>query len=256
MRNRWIAGVALWLACSTALAQETKAAALAVPAPEAPRPAQQPARWSFGAGVGLLGYNLGSVVGPGAAGALGSLSGTTLLGVGLLERTLTPSLRLGLAASGGYSRRNTDSHDFDATPEGQLSQGFYGGLLSLRWVLNPGDLVEVSTLVGLGGHGLRANSDTHSRTTAADGSATEARSKVDSKNRGIDGRLGLVVEYRLLERLYLRLETHFASVGADHTSSSSHETSADGVRQSGGQTSDTLFLNFGFQPFLQLRVLL
>jgi hypothetical protein len=253
---RWVMMTALVLASSTARAEQTSGA-LDAPAPEQTQAREATGSWSIGAGVGLSGFGVSSygVSGSGLAGV--RAEGLSTLGVALLERTLTPALRLGLAATGGYTRTNGEHEgDLETSPVGDSRSSTVAALLTLRWVLNPGDLVEVSPLVALGGRWLRSDGHVTGYSSSGPDGLSGWRREQDTKGYGLEGRLGLAVEYRLISRLYLRFESHFASVGASNVEVTNREISDDAPTVTGTDSADTLGVSFGFQPFLQLRVVL
>jgi hypothetical protein len=246
-------GVLLTLFC---VALATGAHAQAPEAPGAGASGEAPGRWSFGGGVGLGGYESG-LSGLSGAGALGGLGGLRApVGVALLERTLSPALRLGVNLSGSYARSDVDeSGDAPGVEASTSHSSRVGGGVSLRWVLNPGQLVEVSPMAALGGAWLRAEAEARILSYSPEGDVTVSREQ-DSDGWGVDGRLGLVVEYRLLSRLYLRLESHFARVGFDHQRLTTRDVAVDRPTVNSRADMDTFSVSFGFQPFLQLRIVL
>jgi hypothetical protein len=219
----------------------------------APTAVEESGRWSFGGGVGLASYEVISLSGLGSRSALGSLRGP--VGVALIERSLGPAWRLGANVLGSYTRSETDDEaDAPGIARDRHAASRVSGGVSLRWVLNPGQLVEVSPMLALGGGWLREEGAT--RGVSYSENAITGRRQDDSKGWGVDGRLGLVVEYRLLTRLYLRLESHFFRVGLEHQRVTTRDTSTDAPPETSHADLEQFGVSLGFQPLLQLRIVL
>lgn len=240
-------------------AQSNTAPSVAPPA----RPKEAPLRrFSFGAGIGLAGYgglnsgisNGGIIVG----GVVTNQSGATPVGAALLEVALTRALRISLGGSGSYARRNIDSgFGNSANSNGPMNSNSFGIGLGPRWIFNPGGLVEISTLFTLGVHRSAVEVRTGSEWRPnADSESLFKIQTTDSSGVGVDGRLGIVLEYQLLERLHLRFDNQFVRAGHDwyrtHLSSTTAGEQDMGTRSSSKQLS----VDFGWSPFLMLRVVL
>ncbi len=234
--------------------------------PDSPNPAlakvtEGSGRWSFGAGVGMTlygsDYGLGSTSGAAGLARLGGVGSSGPFGVGLIERSLSPALRLGLSVVGGYSQEQNKSNDRDpnVAPPSRTTSASAGGAVSLRWVLNPGELVEVSPFVALGAHWASREGALTSWTHGSEGEVV-ARNELDVEGYGLNARLGMVVEYRLLTRLYLRLESHLLRFDRTHAKQKNLFERVDAPSEVGRQTVVVTSLGLGIQPMLQLRILL
>lgn len=215
-------------------------------------------RWSFGAGIGtvLYGSDFGYVGGAGAAGlaALGGNGGT--YGTVLIERSLSPALRLGANLTGSYADTERKGDEVPGSPSPERSTyGSAGGAISLRWVLNPGDLVEISPLVIVGTQWFKGDGTRTSTSFDAQGEIV-SRTETDVDGYRINARFGFVVEYRLLTRMYLRLETHVLRVDRTSTNEKTRTESEGNPVARGSQTSTAVSAGVGVQPMLQIRVLL
>lgn len=221
--------------------------------------AAEPGRWSFGAGIGTVFYgsDYGLYGASGAAGlaALGGSGGGTY-GAVLIERTLSPALRLGASLTGSYadSERKGDEQPRNPSPD-RTTHSSAGGGISLRWVLNPGDLVEISPLLIVGAQWFNRDGANYSASYDDQGQVF-SRSETDVDGYGIYARLGFVVEYRLLTRLYLRLETHLLRVERNQYEESTRTESQGSPIERDRQTATGVSASFGVQPMLQIRILL
>lgn len=218
----------------------------------------EPGRWSFGAGIGtvLYGSDFGLSGSSATAGlaALGGAGGT--YGAVLIERSLSPALRLGATLSGSYADTERKGDELGSTPSPErTTYGSVGGGISLRWVLNPGDLVEISPLVIVGAQWFERDGASSGASLDAQGQIL-SRSETDVNGYGINARLGFVVEYRLLTRLYLRLETHLLRVERTKSEETTRTESPGVPTQREQQTATGISANVGVQPLLQIRVLL
>ncbi|MDB4975699.1 MAG: hypothetical protein JWN48_4040 [Myxococcaceae bacterium] len=218
-------------------------------------------RFSLGAGLGFasdglgLGGGLGGSLGYGSSYGLTSITGTTPFGTSLLELALSRRLRLFAGISGQYgkplhpSRGSTGSSVSTASIFADDGKRWaVGGALGLRWVLNPGGVVEISPALQVGIHGAAVDHVASNVKTDGDGVVQADRSEL--KSRGVDGRVGLVLERVLLANLFLRFEAYFARAGYDHHES--HTQLALGGREHAKQ--DAVGATFGFAPSLQLRL--
>ncbi|HEX7478628.1 MAG TPA: hypothetical protein VF331_12530 [Polyangiales bacterium] len=220
--------------------------------PAATTTAQDSSRISLGVGVGFGDASASSgfvVTGLGSSPSM-MLPGSSPFGVALIEATVTRRLRLGLSVTGAYQKLEHS----DQRPVGQTNNYFpgeqsqLGAALSARWVLNPGGVVEISPLAVLGVHrgwatGLQS---TYVPTTTGSGPGTYLTA--DATGAGIDVTAGLVLEYRLLQQLYLRFESSLARARHSHVDSVTHAGSQR-LHERLNQTN----LSFGWQPVLQLR---
>jgi hypothetical protein len=228
----------------------TKAQAQGAQELDAPKPAPL-RRFPVGAGVGFANDGLGGsgLISYGGSTSSGNwLRGSTPLGSALVEVALSERLRLGLGVSGSYSKSELDDERDQASPRYYpRKMGFVGAALSLRWVLNPKDALQVSPLVALGGQYSMAKG---LQSTYVPSTDTEESSylSADGHGHGVDARLGLVFEYALLPQLFLRLESHFLRVGYEKTDA---VTKVAGERQH--ERANSTSLAFGWLPILQLR---
>lgn len=215
-------------------------------------------RWSFGAGVGGVLYG-SDVYGRSAAAGLSALGGGNAggaFGTVLIERALSPRLRLGATVTGSYADSEREGDELRNAPSpDRTTASSAGGGISLRWVLNPGDLVEISPLVLVGAQGYRQDGANASGSYDAQGQVL-SRSETEFAGYGIHARLGFVVEYRLLARLYLRLETHLLRVERSQVEEAIRTENQDGSVERDRQTYTGISATLGVQPALQIRVLL
>jgi hypothetical protein len=156
--------------------------------------------WSAGAGISFGTYYLGGIYALGEQVNVGSLDGLALGGIGpggvglgasaFMERRLSDSLWFLFSARAGYGAANyQDSRDSSSTTLGLE--------LGLRWCLNPGGRIEISPWGTLGGDWQWVETEG----TAL--SLLDTRWK--SYSYGIGLQIGLALDLRLLDNLYLRL---------------------------------------------------
>lgn len=235
--------------------------AQAVPAEhESSAPEPYAGVWSLGAGVGFGGYYSGdAALQTLAVSGLGyalPTSSSNWLGVGLVEVTLKPALRLGLNVTGYYSSTNNPDADTATTlmDPADSQNGSLGGAASLRWVLNPGELVEVSPVFALGGGWSHAELSQASRIDSEGNVFARRDTRTDAFS--INARAGMTIEYRLLTRLYLRLEAYF--VRADHAllETTERRVELDMPTQVTNKNLNATAVGLSVQPTLQLRFLL
>jgi hypothetical protein len=218
---------------------------------DAPRAPEPRTRFSVGAGLGFASDSLG---GDGLAGLAGLNNyyysrGSIPFGTALLEAKLSDGLRLGLGLSGGYSKASQNVSDPSSVSSLPESSGWLGGTLNARWVLNPHDLVQVSPMVGVGGSYAKANDQRGTYVPSMEVGAQGSYLKADSSGKSVDARLGLVVEYRLLPQLYLRLESYFARLSYTKYKVADKPEGAGNYER----LSQTTF-SVGWLPVIQLRV--
>jgi len=138
----------------------------------------------------------------GASGLANVPSGRAPFGAAVLEYALSARFRLGLGVYGSLNRNLTSEPKQPGAGEKVWS---FGGSLGIRGILNPGGVVEISPILAVGGY----------RTSAEDryaGSMSTANGETllltqDAAQRGIDTRLGLILEHALLPNLFLRFES-------------------------------------------------
>lgn len=235
-----VCGLGISLAVTAQAQSSSPASAPATPA--------KPGCMSIGAGVGIS-YDFGGGGGLTGLGALGNSAGAiTPFGIALFEWALSPSLRLMTGVTGSYTKR---LHTKDEPTTGTTESRWSGGAgIGARWVLNPGQVVEISPALLIGVHGGRVNDTRAPVYPAIAGDVEPPNSRSDSASVGVDGRLGFVLEHALLSQLYLRFETYLLRAGADWT----------GTRVRGPEETRTkrgeFGLGWGVSPMLQLRLTL
>lgn len=227
--------------------------------PASPPPKQEPLRrFSFGAGLGLVGYGLqgGSLGGAGFAnGILTGQSGVTPVGTALVEIACIRALRISLGANASYLRRDIDDGFASAGNAGPAKTTSFGVGLGPRWVFNPGGVVEISTLLTLGAHRYTSEARTGSTVTSNVGGESLFRVQTtDSSGFGIDARAGIVLEYELMKRLSLRFDNQLVRAGYDWYRTRIGSTT-EGEQDIATKTSSTqVSVDFGWAPFLMLRL--
>jgi hypothetical protein len=217
-------------------------------APDAVAASEPPARYSVGAGIGFVGYgdvqsgaaSLGAYYG----GALPAAVSRAPIGTTLLEYAVSSTWRLTAGINGSYQRMVSGEHRVQNYPEKAWS---VGGTVGVRRVLNPGGVVEVSPILVLGAYRAKMHGVT-AHGTDVDGLPIEfAR---EDRQRGLDGRLGLVLEHGLLANLYLRMDVYFLRVGySKNEVASIVPDGADRVDQ-----RKDVSLGYGLSPSLSLRL--
>jgi opacity protein-like surface antigen len=242
-----LALVGLVLALFTA-----RAAAQAAPQPTAAPAASAPSRFSVGAGIGFSSEGLGGLGGVSySSPALYAGRAFTPVGTALLEAELTQRLRLGVGLSGSYtSSRERDGRE-DARQPRSYPKKVAGAAaaVSLRWIVNPEGVVQVSPLISLGGNWATAKGVSSDFVPATD---TEPAYylEADSDGYGVDARFALVLEHALLPQLYLRFESHFVRLSYSKIEAVTDAESGPRTKESLSQTSFAL----GWYPVLQLRL--
>jgi hypothetical protein len=234
-----------------ALAMAAGAGAQTASVTSATKP-EKPGCVSVGAGVGLS-YDIGNT--GFASSTLNAYNGEsasfTPIGSALVEWALSPAWRLMLGTAGSYTKKLHTSHDdkYASTLESRWSAG---AGLGLRWVLNPGQIVEFSPALLLGVHGGRTNGyrGAYSPQLSYDGEPPIPPPVSDSASVGADGRLGFVLEHALLSRLYLRFECYLVRGGVDWHGR--RERGEIPKRTKGADAG----LGWGLAPSLQLRLVL
>ncbi len=211
-------------------------------------PTEDASRFSLGAGLGYTFFN-GAGVGVGVGGAgLSDLGSRAPYATGLVEMRVHPRWRLGAGLNGAYTHSGARSGTgFGGADQPAQSYGVGGASLSARYIINPGAVVEVSPLLALGVHAGRAKGQPAGSTMNAEGGYEPITQ--DTREAGVDARLGLVVEHRLLPQLWLRMESSFVSANysqARATFRAQNQT----TKSDFNQTS----LAAGFSPALQLRM--
>jgi len=232
--------------------------------PEATQKTDRTPVWSVGAGIGfgvsyvygMSGYggSLGGMVTDEALAGLGSTTGYGGLGYGclgcgfgmpqgmvLVERLLGESAALMLRVSAGTSDREYGTANLSwAYKRETTNLGIDAGL---RWIFNPGGIVEVATYISLGGSWY------WSEYTSLGGSGDWWKSDGYSYSIGLTA--GLVLERELLDRLYLRLTSSLA--GLSYSWSESKYTDSEGPEPK--SNSNTITGGLVFSPAIQLRFL-
>jgi Outer membrane protein beta-barrel domain len=205
-------------------------------------------RVSIGAGIGFSGGALGGL------GALGALSTqpVTPVGTALIELRASEHLRIVFSASGSYRRGKSlmfteaplplegDAGAVERTPT-RSSLWSYGARTGLRWVVNPGGVVEVSPLLTLGYSRYRSKDQL---------SDSEPRGDRSQRSSVFDAQLGLVFERRLMEQLYLRLASSVLQLSRSHTRSDSHTDGGLSTLRDDESTS----VGLAFSPSIELRL--
>ena len=226
------------------------AQAAAQAAPEAKATEEESSRFSVGAGVGYpFGDNTGLIGLGGASGLSASFyaaaQGRAPYGTALVEAQLSRRLRLGLGVLGSYDHvSGREDGNGERLPATTFSA--WAGSVSLRWIVNPGARVEVSPLLALGGYRSAVQGVQVGSVQQEDGSfrATTA----SAHGQALSARLGLVLEYRLLSQLFLRLESQFVSASYGSARSVTHAPGKDPRDHVVSSGVDILF-----NPSLQLR---
>jgi hypothetical protein len=179
------------------------------PAEEDQEAVKAPPKWSLGAGIGFGGSSsayclgLGCLGGvptlpPGGLGSIGGYGGSwTPQGRILLERQLSRSLALMIDGSASYTSSESSTSDLSNTSS-NLGVG-----LGLRWLLNPDGAVEVSIAATLSGYW----------STWDYWLMDLSSSKLDVYSYTVSAGVGLVLERKLLDNLYLRLESNLVRLG-------------------------------------------
>jgi hypothetical protein len=237
-----VVAVASWffLVCSVA-SPGAKAQTVDVASPVVASVPRDVPRFSLGAGFGFSvdagGTGLGSL---GAIGNGSTTAAVTPTGSALFELAATRSVRLMLGASGNYSKRVHAKSDVpDTSPE---SRWILGGGVGVRWVLNPGGVVELSPALLLGMHGGRVNQYVGS---VRETNGISYMTRYDEVSLGVDGRLGIVLERALLPNLHLRFEAYFLRGGYDRFASRTNGVITRHARAG---------LGWGLAPSLVLRL--
>ena len=197
--------------------------------------------WSLGAGIALGGVGpvrlLGGVPPVAGLGSMGYLlappAGEVLLEVRVGER-----VALMLDGAAHVSR-----------PEGEGWQES-GWALSggLRWLLNPGDLVELSGFGMATGSRARSNGPTTAVRARDPSQVVEAEAEGESVGLGLG--LGLALETALMDHLRLRLSSLLARADWVHVESST--TFEDG--DTGSFSAGGLSAGVRLTPSVQLRM--
>jgi hypothetical protein len=232
----------LFVACS--LAAGVSAQTVEVASVPAVASAQPPfARFSLGAGLGLS-FDVGNSGFIGTAGYGSSRAFTsnvvTPTGTALFEVAVTRGVRLMLGMSGSYTKKIDAKSDVpNPAPE---STWLLGGGIGVRWVLNPGGVVELSPALLLGVHGGRVNEDIDSVT---DSNGVPYMTRYDEVSLGTDARFGIVLEHALLPNLHVRFEAYFLRAGYDRFASRTNGVISRNVRMG---------LGWGLAPSLMLRL--
>lgn len=208
--------------------------------------AQQTGRFSVGAGLGFY-YDGGGVGGLSGLAGIGTLSSesaaVTPFGTALFEWAATRSLRLMVGASGSYAKQlRIKGEERSSAAMSRWSAGLGVGL---RWVLNPGQVVEFSPALLLGVHGGKSL-DALQSVAGSEPVFGQTEIQVDSSSFGADARLGFVLEHALLPQLSLRFECYLVRGGFDIHA---RRTDVAG-RTRQGQAG----LGWGLAPMLQLRL--
>jgi hypothetical protein len=208
-------------------------------------------RWSIGAGIGLGGWSLGY----GQLGCLASSSGglsssgsSVGLGCGwspqgsvLVEFQL--SRRSALVFDGTFSYMKPVSSNLTDTSA-------KGGGLSLGWrqLLNPGGVIEISVVGVLAGdwHALDSG---YQIINNEDDSTIVHRFHQYSYDVGV--RVGLVLERKLIDNLYLRLESSIGQMSYFWSESRYTSLDTQKVSRSG---AGGLSVSLAISPAIQLRM--
>lgn len=173
----------------------------------------------MGAGMG---FNLGISSGTLGFGSLGGLAAPAVIGSTSVEYRVADSVSLSMGVAFGYSK------DFDE-PDSSLSVAesiHLGGSIGVRWIVNPGDVVEV-------GFPFELAADWASSTFETENSSSE-QAAVSAAIRA-----GIAADLRLTDQLRLRVRTSILSAAVS-------KKDDDGARVSVG---------LDLRPELQLRVL-
>jgi hypothetical protein len=213
--------------------------------------ASPPARFSLAAG---LGYSFGDTnLGPsGLAGlaGLGSLGGASggraPFGTAALEFALSERFRFVLGVLGSYNRNLTAEPEIPGAGE---KQWFFGASLGVRGILNPRGIDEVSPILAFGGYRTEIENRNAGSQTNVNGEMFPMTQ--DWAQRGIDTRLGLILEHALLPNLFLRFESYFMRLS---WSKSNLVQSTEGAAEALTQSRSDLAVQYGFTPVLLLRL--
>jgi len=202
--------------------------------------------WSVGAGMGFSVYGgWTSGTGYGLAGLVSSYYGyynismpSSPIGKLLVERRLGESWALMFQLSGSY----TDNGDSQrVSPELALS---LSANLGTRWIINPGGAVEISPYVLLGG-GMQEMKEVLVG-YKSDGAPVYS----DPSGTVIGLGVGLVLERKLIDNLFLRLESLVAEITYSHVEGSTLSTD-DKVSN---LAVNRFTADLAFTPSIQLRL--
>jgi len=213
----------------------------AAPAPRT----EEDSRFSVGAG---LGYTFLGDTSLGGAAGLSGLGSRAPYATGLVEVRVHPRVRLGVGLTGSYTHagaRSGAAFGGSDVPEQSFRAG--SASLSARYVLNPSALVEVSPLLAVGARTASSKGQQFGSVMNTDGSYDPVTQ--DTRDTGIDARLGLVLEYRLLPQLWLRMESNFVSASYSQI----HATYRAPSKTTKGDFTQASIVA-GFSPALQVRM--
>ena len=206
--------------------------------------------WSIGAGLGFGSFQID----PLSSVSLGSRNIQSPIGAVLVERQITRQLHLLLRLVGSYTNRDEDRNETNYRSSEIIDKIFgVNAAAGFRWLFNPGGVVEFSGTVTIGAlwhyeEGDEFNSIPNGET----GIDEDVYLDFNTVTYSLGGTLGLVLERRLLESLYLRLESSF--LGSYYGQKIHDYELPDGSRDS---TKFKLF-NIGmvFSPMIELRLLI
>ncbi len=216
--------------------------------------------WSIGAGIGFGAYyypTYGGIGTPGpasegsqglgAAGGLGGYVGDNWYSSPnahvMVEWQFADSLALLFQGGVSYSDNDSSGGNYEYYNVGVSI------LAGLRWILNPGGAVEVSTYGAFSGSWSFGFSDIES-----DFEPPENLESWVVKNRSISYSLGfhigLALERKLLDNLYLRLESSLVRVAYGY--GENKQTFSDEERST--SNSKSFSTGLAFSPAIQLRL--
>ncbi len=201
----------------------------------------------LGFAVGDSGTGLAGLAGLAGAGGLGYVpSGRAPFGAAVLEYALSARFRLGLGVHGSYNRNLAAEPEQPGAGEKAWS---FGASLGIRGILNPGGVVEISPILAVGGYRTSAEGRYAGSTSTATGETLLLTQ--DAAQRGIDTRLGLILEHALLPNLFLRFESYFVRLAWTKSNVAQFtEGNSEGLKQSRSDLS----VQYGFTPVLLLRL--
>lgn len=214
---------------------------------EAPPPSSTHRPWSVGAGIG---YSFTPSWGATAsAGMAGRSSVQSPFGAVLLEKQLSRNLALLFDVYGGFADYD---NDIGEDVWGSLIDQSYhaGASAGIRWIFNPGGIVEISGIISASG--LFSGSKSENIDSVQEGDAESERLilKGEDINYSVGLELGLALERKLLDNLYLRFQSSL--LGGYWGVTDSTEETIDGPDEEFRRR--LVSIGLAFTPMIQLRM--
>ncbi len=218
-------------------AEVKKAEAAEVKKAEAAEVKKEEPNWSVGAGFGFSVYSWGYVssldypsgIQPAINAPLGNI---------FVERRLNRSFALLLQLQGSYLNREDAYSD---TNQGQL-----GLAAGARWILNPAGFVRLSFYSVVGGSWIFGKTEIKGYTNYNSGAGYH--SHVNGYDIGLG--VGFAAEMKLLDNLYLRLETLVARFGYQYYKEDYHGY----PYEVNNAHYKSIYVLVAFSPTIQLRM--